>query len=137
MLVKDVMSSDVVTVRPADRAAVAAALMIYLGFSGLPVVERDGGVAGVITEIDLIRAALRGVDIGSAAVEAVTQRRPVFVEPDTDLETAAGLLEEWEVRRLPMCASGHLVGVLSRGDVLRALYGAAPAAVAQPFGRAG
>jgi CBS domain-containing protein len=46
---------------------------------------------------------------------------PILVTPDTELEEAASLLEEWQIRRLPVCEEGRLVGLISRGDVLRAL----------------
>ena len=47
--------------------------------------------------------------------------RPLFVEPETNLYTAIELMEEWQVRLLPVVEQGRLVGIISRGDVLRGL----------------
>jgi CBS domain-containing protein len=49
------------------------------------------------------------------------RHRPPLVGPDTELYEAAALMEEWQVRLLPVEEDGRLVGIISRGDVLRGL----------------
>ena len=61
-------------------------------------------------------------DLGETTVAEVMDARPLFVEPQTDLATVVDLMEEWRVRRLPVCQAGRVVGVISRGDLLRALH---------------
>jgi CBS domain-containing protein len=56
-------------------------------------------------------------------VAEVMDRRPLFVGPETDLNTAIELMDEWQVRRLPVCVGTRLVGVVSRGDILAGLTG--------------
>jgi CBS domain-containing protein len=120
MIVRDVMSIDVVSVAPNDSAWTAAELLARTEFSGLPVVDADLQVQGVVTDLDLIRVLDRGADLHELTVAQVMHSRPLFVEPDTSLTTAAGLMEEWQIRRLPVCERGRVIGVISRGDVLRA-----------------
>ncbi len=122
MSVHNVMSTSVITVLPDHPAAHAADLLVDLGLTGLPVVDPDNHVVGIVSDLDLISAMRRGVDLHQATVAEVMDARPLFVEPQTDLETVVDLMDEWRVRRLPVCEGGRVVGVISRGDVLRALY---------------
>jgi CBS domain-containing protein len=121
MLVRDAMTTMVLTVTPWDRASDAVALLVERHITGLPVVDDDGRVLGILTELDLIRALRRGADPQLLLVADVMHTRPYFVEPDTDLYQAVALMEEWQVRRLPVCVGGRLAGIISRGDVLRTL----------------
>lgn len=124
MRVRDAMSEGVVTVAPDHPASTAADLVTRLNLTGLPVVDGESRVHGVITERDLIRALQRDDDLHHTTVAAIMQARPLFVEPDTAIDTAVELMEEWQIRRLPVCRDGRLVGVISRGDTLRALLAA-------------
>jgi CBS domain-containing protein len=121
MLVRDAMSTTIYAVTPEDPAAAALQHLVVWGITGLPVVDTHGGVRGVITELDLLRALRHGADLHTTPVSQVMQWRPIFVEPETDLYTAAAVMEEWQVQRLPVCERGRIVGIISRGDVLRAL----------------
>lgn len=121
MLVYQAMSTYVVAITPDESAAAAARDLIERDITGLPVIDEDGQVLGVVTEIDLLRAARAGVDLGQVTVAAVMDGRPLFVGPETDLNTAIDLMEEWQVRRLPVCAGRRLVGIVSRRDILGAL----------------
>jgi CBS domain-containing protein len=88
----------------------------------LPVVDPDGHVVGIVSDLDLIRVLRHGVDLYEVPVAEVMDARPLFVEPETDLGTVVDLMDEWRVRRLPVCEGGRVVGVVSRGDVLRVLH---------------
>jgi CBS domain-containing protein len=61
------------------------------------------------------------VDLSQVTVAAVMDGRPLFVGPEMDLNTAIDLLEEWQVRRLPVCVGSRLVGIVSRRDILETL----------------
>jgi CBS domain-containing protein len=122
MFVQDAMSTSVVAVSPADPAAQAADVLVEQSLTGLPVVDPDGHVVGIVSDLDLIRALRHAADLGETTVAEVMDARPLFVEPQTDLATVVDLMEEWRVRRLPVCQAGRVVGVISRGDLLRALH---------------
>jgi len=143
MLVDDVMTHDVVTVRPGTLIASAVALMVDGRISGLPVVDDDGDLVGIVTEGDLLRRVelgtarhrpvwlsfLRGlhreaveyVQAHTLRVADVMTPRPATVTPDATLDEVVTLMELRRVRRLPVVQMGRLVGIVSRGDLLRAL----------------
>jgi CBS domain-containing protein len=121
MLVRDAMTTTIYAVTPEDPAAAAAQHIMVWGITGLPVVDAQGCVRGVVTELDLLRALRNGADLHTTPVSHVMHWRPIFVEPETDLYTAVAMMEEWQVRRLPVCERSRIVGIISRGDVLRAL----------------
>ncbi len=123
MIVGEAMSMHTYTAAPDETALSAAHTLTQLEITGLPVVDAERKVLGMITLIDLIRAIRRGDQLGEVPVSALMQVYPIFVTPETGLLEAAGLMEEWGVHRLPVCREGRLAGVLSRGDVLRCLLG--------------
>jgi CBS domain-containing protein len=141
MRVNDVMTSDVITVGPDVSVHKAARLLSDHGISGLPVLDREGRVIGIVTEGDLIlrQAAPRprrwwhrfladpetlaceyqkaaGTTVGEVMTRAV-----VSVSPTLDLGAAARILSDRALRRLPVVRNGRLVGILSRGDLVKAL----------------
>jgi CBS domain-containing protein len=122
MYAQHAMSTSVVVVNPEELAARAADLLVDRSLTGLPAVDAEGHVVGVVSDLDLISALRHGIDLNYATVADVMDTRPLIVEPETDLETVVDLMEEWRVRRLPVCERGRVVGVISRGDVLRALH---------------
>jgi CBS domain-containing protein len=146
MKVDDVMTRTVFTVGPTATIEQAAKLMVERRVSGLPVVDGAGAVVGIVSEGDLIvrqRPAERltwwrmffddgeGLArdyrkrIGSVVGDVMTQA-VIAVGPEVDVSVAAQLLHTRNIRRLPVVAEGKLVGVVSRGDLVKLL--AAPRA---------
>jgi CBS domain-containing protein len=122
MSVKQAMSTSVIVVTPEDAAARAADLLIEHDLTGLPVVDEQSHAVGIVSDLDLIYALRHGIDLSGTKVAEVMDTRPLFIEPETDLATVVDLMEQWRVRRLPVCERGRVVGVISRGDVLRELH---------------
>jgi CBS-domain-containing membrane protein len=141
MRVADVMTADVITVGPEVSVHKAAMLMSDHGVSGLPVVDADGRVIGIVTEGDLIlrQAAPRARhwwrrffadpealarDYQKAAgttVGEIMTRAVVSVSPNVGIDTAARILHDRGLRRVPVLRDGRLVGILTRGDLVKAL----------------
>lgn len=144
--VGEVMTTGVLTVRPMTRFNEIVTLLLDYDISGLPVVDLDGVLIGMVSEADLItkeayrhgegrrrhlgllRDHLAGRDAewvakaaGRNAQELMTS--PVrTVTPDQDLATAARIMLEEHVKRLPVVREdGKLVGILARHDLLRPL----------------
>jgi CBS domain-containing protein len=122
MYVQHAMSTSVVVISPEEPAARAANLLVDRSLTGLTVVDTEGRAIGIVSDLDLISALRHGIDLNNTTVAEVMDTRPIFVEPETDLEMVVDLMEQWRVRRLPVCERGSVVGVISRGDVLRALH---------------
>jgi hypothetical protein len=108
---KDVMTTSVVSVSPDDSVDEAARLLTFHDVSGLPVCEQ-GRVVGVVSEADLIGKS-------GATVGDVMTAPAVTILETTGLEHVAEQLTQQRIRRLPVVdASGKLVGIVSRHDVL-------------------
>lgn len=142
MKARDVMTTRVVTVTPDHSVRHAAEIMLDNHVSGLPVVDDDGRLVGIISEGDLLRRSELGLDALAAhgrspeeqarayvkahawKVGDVMSDNPVVVDEDTDLARIATLMEENDVKRLPIMRDGGLIGVVSRADLLRAVASA-------------
>jgi len=85
--------------------------------SGLPVVDEDSTIIGIVTEADIIskvdREGLRVADIMSHEV--------IFVSEETSVSEIAMLLTERKIKRVPIVNDGKLVGIVSRADIVHAV----------------
>ena len=121
MKVKELMSHEVRSCRPADSLDRAAHLMWEGDCGDLPVVGNGGGVVGMITDRDICMAAYtKGRSLASIRVEDAMARQVSSCSPDATLETAMSLMKETRVRRLPVVdGRGQLAGILSMNDLAR------------------
>jgi len=141
MKIQDIMTRDLVTVSPQTPIHKAARLMADHGISGLPVISDEGRLVGVISEGDLIlrqtkpekrpwwRAFFDDAEclareyqkaIGTTVGEVMT-RSVISISPSFDIEVAATILNTRGIRRLPVVHNGQVVGIISRGDLVKAL----------------
>jgi CBS domain-containing protein len=143
MKVRDVMTSDVVSVGPEASIDEAVQLMLQRRISGLPVIDHTGELVGVVTEGDFLRRAETGTQRqrsrwiefftgpGKLASEYVqTSGRKVHQVMTTDVQTATEdtaleeivrLMERRRIKRVPILRGQKLVGIVSRANLLRAL----------------
>lgn len=145
MIVKDIMTADLVTIHPATRVAEIAALMLRRHLSGLPVVDDDGTLVGLVTERDLVAKHARvhlplylGIlgtvlpldtrrtkeDLRHAlavtAADLMTED-PQIIEADASIDDAATLMVERAANPLPVVEGGRLIGIVSQADIVRVL----------------
>ncbi|NVP58019.1 CBS domain-containing protein [Mycoplana rhizolycopersici] len=145
MRVKDVMSKVVVRLSPDNSVRQAARLMLDNHISGLPVVDDEGHVVGVITEGDLIRrtelcSGVAGTP-ADPAIPAETRASayvkrsswkvgdamtadPVTIDEDASVSRVAMMMQDRGVKRIPVMRDGQLVGIVSRADLLEAILAA-------------
>jgi len=139
--VQTVMTAKVVTVGKDADLHEAAHLLSEHKISGMPVVDYGQRVIGVISEADLLQLVgikkdhtfkdiLRNIlgDAGKAKVTAgncvadVMSTPALTIGPDEDVKKAAIMLDERRIKRLPVVdEEGRLVGIISRGDIVRAI----------------
>ncbi|HJT55600.1 MAG TPA: CBS domain-containing protein [Ktedonobacteraceae bacterium] len=112
MKVEEVMTTRVITVTEQQTRQQAARLLDQNHISGLPVVNADGIVVGVVTEYDVI--SKEGQTVGQIMSQTV-----ISVTPDTDLEEVRHILVNERIKRLPVLNQGRLVGIVSRADLVR------------------
>jgi len=123
LTVEQVMQRNVVTLAPDQGVLDAVQTLLQKRISGAPVVE-NGKVKGMFSERDCLTvvAAAAYEAEPSGSVSRYMRRSFHCVRPDTDLFRVAELFHDYPIRRLPVVdADGNLVGLVSRGDTLRAL----------------
>jgi CBS domain-containing protein len=128
MQVKDAMAKTIGIASPSDSIRRVAQLMKTEDAGFIPICEGDT-LRGVITDRDIV---LRCVADGSSSTldepaERIMTKDPATIEASASIDEAASLMERHEIRRLPVLESGHLVGVLSHGNVVQATGSEGPA----------
>jgi CBS domain-containing protein len=109
------MSRYVVSVTEETSVIEVARILAERRFSGLPVLNHEGGVVvGIVSDFDLL--ARDGETAGEVMSPDV-----VTVAEDTDIQVARALIIEQRLARLPVIRGNELVGIVSRGDILREL----------------
>jgi CBS domain-containing protein len=120
LLVRDVMSREVVTIDPDAPVIEAARLMKKNDIGSVVVVTPRGEVIGIVTEKDLVtRVVAENRNPLETRVREVMTPNPVTVYDDTPLEIAARLMAERGIGHLPVVdRAGRLVGILAKSDIL-------------------
>ena len=118
MLVKDVMTRQVVTVAPDASIRDVARLMSEIDTGIIPVIEGD--VVGIVTDRDIVvRAVAESIDVGCPISTIMTSGIESCLE-STDLREAADRMSELQMRRLLVFSDeGMITGILSLGDIAK------------------
>lgn len=146
MKAKDVMSRHLITLSPGNSVAHAAQIMIDNKVSGLPVLDNDEILVGIVTEGDLVRRMELGnasrVDLStregsedfikshSWRVENVMSSPVVTVGEESTVEEIALIFARQKFKRVPVVEEGRLVGVVSRSDLLGLIARSKPPEIA-------
>ena len=141
MRAHQIMTKDVIAVTPRTSILDAANLMLRCHLSGIPVLDEDGALVGIVSQSDFLRRSeigteskpprwlqfLAGPD-GQAGgfihdhgrrVQDVMTRDPVTVQEDTNLDELVHLMEKHGVHRLPVMRGRTLVGIVTRSNLLQ------------------
>jgi len=147
MRAMDVMTTNVITVEPNTSVQELATLLSERGISGVPVVDRDSRLVGVVTEGDLLHRTETGterriqrrrsrwldgfasdqeaardyVKAHGRIVREIMTPEVISVSDTTELADIATLLETKRIKRVPVLRDGKLVGIVSRANLVRAL----------------
>ncbi|MEZ5176468.1 MAG: CBS domain-containing protein [Acidimicrobiia bacterium] len=122
MEVRDLMSTDVVAVGPTTSIRDAARLMFRYRISGLPVVDIENRLLGIITEGDFLQMEIERIETGAnpQQVAAVMSTTVKTIPPSMDVMGAARFMQDQEVKRLVVAEDGIMVGIISRFDIVAA-----------------
>ncbi len=154
MKIRDVMTDRPITVRSDATIADAARIMLEHRISGLPVLDLDGALVGIITEADIMRRSetdtarhhnrwaelfLSPGRLAQEFIRAHARRVDEVMSPDVTsidegmpLEAAVSEMENQRVKRLPVTRAGKLCGMLSRSDLMRAFFNRQAQAAEKP-----
>ncbi|MBW2313314.1 MAG: CBS domain-containing protein [Deltaproteobacteria bacterium] len=119
--IREVMTSEPITVRPDHSVQVALELLIEHRISGLPVVDGDGVAVGIVSEKDLLRLFS---DPTAPNVGAIMTRTPIAIDVDGSLVELFDCLMAHDFRRVLIEERGRLVGLVSRSDLMPAILSA-------------
>ena len=143
MLVSDIMTRNPRTVSPDNKLKEVASIMSLYRIPALPVVDEDNNLVGNISEMDLLKNLLPTMEdivSGEAALEMermvsnysdsmditvsdIMNNKPVSVSPDQHVLKATAKMTSHRFRRIPVADdAGKLVGVMSLGDVHKAIF---------------
>jgi CBS domain-containing protein len=144
MIVKDFMTSNVITCSPTNSVQDAANIMADKGFSIIPIVSDDNQLLGVLTESDFVGkevnvphalVSLKQLfgktyhlneiekvyqDVKLTALEKVMTKKVRTVKPESTLSSVVDTMVSYHLKRLPVLEDGKLVGIITRKDLLKA-----------------
>lgn len=117
MKVSDIMSTDVSWVDPSAKLTDIAKMMKDKDVGSIPVVQNNT-VKGIITDRDIvIRVISEGKDINQITAGQVMSADPVVIEQSEDIDKAADIMFDYQIKRLPVVKNDKLVGIISLGDL--------------------
>ncbi|HTY24861.1 MAG TPA: CBS domain-containing protein [Desulfomonilaceae bacterium] len=144
--VADVMTRNVVTVTPETPLRNLAEVLSQKNINGVPVVDDEGDVIGVVCESDLVehnkplhiptvfvildsiiplespwRMQKEFKRLTATTVGDILSKPAVCVDPETDISEVARIMSEQKIHTIPVVDHGKLVGVVGKGDVIRSL----------------
>jgi CBS domain-containing protein len=156
MRAKDVMSLEVVTIDAKATLLEAVTLLINSHESALPVLDDHASLVGIVSEFDLIRHVMgsdagklatfqsqleKGGDLDDAYAHALKARvttimttAVITAQEDSELSVIADLILAHQVQRVPILRGKSMVGIVRRGDLMKALLSRSGASAATPLG---
>ena len=118
--VKDIMSSPVKTVSEDTTIDEVYDIMLKFGHSGMPVITGNK-ITGIISRRDVDKAKAHGY--GNAPVKAYMSKKVITVDLEESVKEVRELFAEHGIGRLPVLKDNEMVGIVTRTDIIRALYG--------------
>ena len=113
---KDIMTTKVVTASPKDKAKAVITALVGNSISGMPVVDDDGCVIGMITEADVLAAKM-----ADTVAALIGKKKAITVPPGDSLKAVTELLLKKKIKRVAVVdEAGKLLGIVSRTDLLKA-----------------
>jgi len=115
---KDIMNKDLVTVRKDSEIYKCLELMVKHRITGIPVVEDDMTLTGIISEKDVLHFFHKQEDLKGKKVNDFMTQPAIFFDENESMLDVCNLLAKQIFRRIPITSKGKLVGIISRGDII-------------------
>lgn len=118
----DAKGSDIFTIGPSDSVLDALELLAKKDVGALVVTEGEGTIVGLLSERDYARKViLLGRHSDDTLVRDIMTSEVVCVTPEQSVDTCMGLMTQKHIRHLPVVVDERLAGVISIGDVVKAV----------------
>lgn len=145
----DIMTRDVITVKPDTTLEELARILIRYQITGAPVVDDNGNLKGIVTENDLISKNSRlhiptllrlfdaFIPLGTSrleneikkmaayTVDDICTKEVITVDSETSVEDIATIMTEKKIHLLPVLKDGRLIGIIGKKDLIRSIAGEA------------
>jgi CBS domain-containing protein len=116
----NVMTTNLVAARESSTAREIGSKLLIGNFNGLPVINSNIKVIGIVTAVDILRAIRQGKDLDSLRAIDIMTRNPAVVKQDTEIDEVIDIILQKHIILVPVINDEQrLVGVVSRLDVLR------------------
>ena len=117
-IARDIMTSTVITAKEDMVVIDLMKLLLRWHISGVPVVDNDGMLLGIVTEHDVMNFAISGDAASTRASEVMTKQVETY-DPDTLVVEIINHFAAHRIRRVPVVEDGKVVGIISRRDIVR------------------
>jgi CBS domain-containing protein len=119
---RDLMTPDPKCVKEDQTLVEAARMMRDLDVGALPICGNDDRLKGMLTDRDIVvKCIADGGDPNTATAGSFGQGKPVTIGADDDIREALEVMQQYQVRRLPVIDGHDLVGIISQADIAREL----------------
>jgi CBS domain-containing protein len=117
MLVKDVMNTNVVVAKADATIREASEVMNKYNIGSL-VVVKDSGIAGIITEHNVLESVAAGRNPDETKIAEIMSPEVVTVAPDSTVEQAVDLMVQHKIKKLPVVDGDKLMGIITASDII-------------------
>ena len=117
MKVKNIMTADVSTVTQESSVNDAAGIMRDLNVGAVPVCDNKNKPIGIVTDRDIVLRNIASGGNGGAPVRDVMTANIIYGTPDMDVDEAARLMAQKQIRRLQIVENNKIIGIVSLGDL--------------------
>ncbi|MET3721002.1 MULTISPECIES: CBS domain-containing protein [unclassified Arthrobacter] len=119
-VVREFMTTDARCIKENQSLVEAARMMQDLDCGSLPICGDDGKLKGLITDRDIVlRCVAAGRNPGEMMARDLASGKPHWIDADANIDAAIEMMEQYQIRRLPVIADHKLVGIISQGDIAR------------------
>lgn len=121
------MEDEVLFVRSTSNLEQAIQSMIKHRINGIPVVDEDMKVVGIVTEGDLIARSemfdrdFNPAELASLRVTELMTRNPIVIDSEADINNAIAIFAATNIKQIPVIKNSRLVGILARKDVIKGM----------------
>ena len=114
------MTSNIVAARQSNTAREIGTKLIIGNFNGLPVIDSNTKLLGIVTAVDILRAARQGKNLDSLRAIDIMTRNPVVVKRDTEIDEIIDIILQNAIILVPVVDDGDkLIGLVGRLDIMR------------------
>jgi CBS domain-containing protein len=122
---RDIMTPDPTCVKEDQTLVDAARLLRDLDVGALPICGNDNRLKGMLTDRDIVvKCIAAGGDPATTTAGSLGEGKPITIGADDDISEALEVMQQYQVRRLPVIDGHDLVGIISQADIARSMSAA-------------